>query len=421
MKLELRYGLDKVALELPNERVLFVAKPHNVQGVKNMDEEVRRSLANPIGSLPLGRLAKEGKKVAIVVDDITRLTPCRSILPAIIDELTGSGVSEKDIKIIIALGTHRPMTDKEIVDRYGEDVVSRIEVVNHNARDEDGLIDLGKTSLGTPVVVNREFYSADVKIAIGNVIPHLYAGWSGGAKAVQPGISSELTTYFTHIAAARIPFEEILGKAENPIRHEIEDVAKKVGLDFIVNTVLNDRAELVRAFAGDMIQAHREAVGLAERIFCPKIPSLADIVIASSYPADIDYWQAVKGAVAASLATKRGGAIVLLAPCYEGISPTHPEAERHGFHKLHEVEELVKNGTIRDLASAAFAMVQARIRDRAKLIIVSDYLDEQRCASLGAIKADSLQEALKVSQNMLGDRAIIGVLTSSELVPVIER
>jgi len=420
MKLELRYGSGGVKVELPDERVLFTIEPASAAGVRDQGDEIKRALVNPIGSRPLRELVRIGTRVAIAVDDLTRLTPCRSILPVVIDELTGAGVSERDIRIIVALGTHRPMSEEEMSERYGKQVMGRIEVINHDARNASGIVDLGKTTSGTPVLVNKEFYEADVKIAIGNVIPHMYAGWSGGAKAVQPGVSSEATTYSTHITAARIPLEEIVGKVENPVRQEIERVAEKVGLNFIVNTVLNDRGELVKAFAGDMIHAHREAVRFAENIFCSRIPSAADIVLASSYPADIDYWQAIKGAVAASLAVKDGGVIILLTPCKEGISPTHPEAERYGSFQLRDIESLVVTGVIHDLASAAFAMVQARIRAKAKLVFVSEGLSQQKCRSLGAEKAESIQEAIERAEMALGGNARYGVLKCSELAPVLE-
>ncbi|MBO3802608.1 MAG: nickel-dependent lactate racemase [Candidatus Brockarchaeota archaeon] len=420
MEVKLRYGADEIEVELPDGRVAFVAGPEEARGAGDLESRVAEALANPVGSPPLRRVAGKGKKVAIAVDDLTRSTPCRAILPKVLGELAEAGVREKDVKVIIALGTHRPMTDAEIVERYGEEVVSRVEVENHDAKSK-GAVTLGKTPSGTPVIVNREFQSAEVKVAIGNVIPHLYAGWSGGAKSVQPGVSSEATTFSTHIAAARVPFEEILGKAENPIRRDMEDVARRVGLDFIVNTVLNGRGELVEAFAGDMVRAHREAVGLASGIFCPRIPSEADVVLVSSHPADIDYWQAVKGAVSASMAVKRGGTVILVTPCREGISPTHPDAERHGRHDLQEVERLVEDRAIQDLASAAFAMVQARVRRKAKLVIVSEGLSRRQCASLGAEKAGSVREALEVSEAVSGRQASIGVLTTSEVVPVIER
>jgi len=396
-----------------------MAEPVDVRGVVNQGDEVRRALANPIGSRPLWELAQKGKKVAIAVDDITRSTPCRSILPVVIDELAKAGVSARDIKIIIALGTHRKMSEEEVLERYGEEIVSRIEIVNHDARDPDELIDLGQTPSGTPIIVNRVFYEADVKVAIGNVIPHMYAGWSGGAKAVQPGVSSEATTYSTHIAAARIPLEELVGKVENPVRREMERVAQGVGLNFILNTVLNERGELVKAFAGDMVLAHREAVRLAGSIYCPKIPPAADIVLVSSHPADIDYWQAIKGAVVASLSVRNGGAIILLTPCEEGISPTHPEAERYGALQLQDVEAYVKAGVIRDLASAAFAMVQARIRAKARLLIVSEGLGEGQCKSLGVEKAESVQGAIEMAEKALGRDARFGVLKCSELAPLI--
>jgi len=419
-KFGLRYGSSEVVVKLPDDRVLYMAEPIDVRGVANQGDEVRRALANPIGSAPLRDIARRGKRVAIAVDDITRSTPCRTILPVVIDELVTAGVSARDIEVIIALGTHRKMSEEEVLERYGEEVVSRIEIANHDAGDPDELIDLGQTPSGTPIIVNRSFYEADVRVAIGNVIPHMYAGWSGGAKAVQPGVSSEATTYSTHIAAARIPLEELVGKVENPIRREMEMVAQSVGLHFILNTVLNERGELVKAFAGDMVRAHREAVRLAGSIFCPKIPSAADIVLASSHPADIDYWQAIKGAVISSLSVRNGGAIILLTPCEEGISPTHPEAERYGTIQLHEVEALVKAGVIRDLASAAFAMVQARIRTKARLLIVSEGLGQLQCKALGAEKAESIQGAIELAEKVLGRDAMFGILKCSELAPVIE-
>jgi len=419
MKFGLRHGSSEVVVELPTDRVLFMAEPVDVRGVANQGDEVRRALATPLGSRPLRELVQKGKKVAIAVDDITRLTPCRSILPVVIDELISAGVNVRDIMMIIALGTHREMSEEEVLDRYGEEIVSRIEIVNHDARNPDKLIDLGQTPSGTPIVVNRAFYEADVKVAIGNVIPHMYAGWSGGAKAVQPGVSSEATTYSTHLAAARIPLEELVGKIENPVRREMEMVAKSVGLNFILNTVLNERGELVKVFAGDMVRAHREAVRLACSIFCPRIPSGADIVLASSHPADIDYWQAIKGAVISSIAVRKGGAMILLTPCEEGISPTHPEAERYGALQLHDVEALVKEGVIRDLSSAAFALVQARIRAKARLLIVSDGLGQRECKALGVEKVESVQDAIGLAEKVLGGNARFGILKCSELAPVI--
>lgn len=367
----------------------------------------------------MGRLIRKGAKVAIAVDDLTRLTPCRSVLPVVVDELIEAGVREGDISVIVALGTHRPMSEEEMIARYGEGIMRRIGVVNHDARDARKLVNVGETPSGTPIIVNKEFYESGLRIAIGNVVPHMYAGWSGGAKAVQPGVSSEATTDRTHIAAARLPLEDVVGNVENPIRHEMESVARKTGLNFIVNTVLNENGDLVRAFGGDMVSAHREAVELAKTIFCPRIPAPADVVIASSYPADIDYWQAIKGAVAAFLAVKRGGVIVLVTPCREGIAVPHPEVERYGSLQSHEVEELIRNGTMRDLAAAACILVQSRIRAKARLMIVSEGLSRRDCESIGAEKMGAVDEAVEEAERALGKRASYGVLTCSELAPVV--
>ena len=256
--IELFYGSDSVQAIVPSDQVTWVVSPQRLEPVTNVDTEVKRALDNPIGSDNLQALVgRKGKKTIILVDDYTRATPAAEILRPLLAELNAAGVEDKDITLLTALGTHRAMTDDECAVRYGADVVQRVQVRNHDWQDETQLVELGKTGTGIPVIINKHFLEADIKLAIGNIIPHIYAGWSGGAKAVQPGICGGATTAMTHVVAA-LNCTEILGQADNPVRQEMEEIARRAGLDMIVNTVLNTDGSVVRVVAGDVVVAHRE-------------------------------------------------------------------------------------------------------------------------------------------------------------------
>ena len=174
-----------------------------------------------------------------------------------------------------------------------------------------------------PVHVNKKILEADYVVGLGNIIPHCDAGFSGGAKIVQPGVCGFATTAATHIAAALL--DEIpLGDLNNPCRQGIEEVAGKVGLKFIINVVMSPSGEVIDVFAGDFIAAHRAGAILAEQVYGVEIPELADIVIVSSQPGDIDFWQGEKALISAYFCVKKGGIIIFVAPCYEGMEHNHP-------------------------------------------------------------------------------------------------
>jgi nickel-dependent lactate racemase len=259
----------------------------------------------------------------ILADDITRLTPAREILPHLLNRINAGGVPDKDILLIIALGTHRPMTQAEILQKYGEQVVNRIQVINHNYLDKKDLKHYGKTRRGTDIWVNRLVVEADVRVGIGNIVPHHPTGWSGGAKILLPGVAGEETVGQFHLLGAT---EQLLGQIETPCREEMEDFARATGFDFIINTILDREGKLVRIVAGDIIDAHREGVKWGKKIFGVPFEEKTDITISSTYPVDYDLFQADKGIFSAAVSTKDGGEILLLSPCYEGVSPTHPES-----------------------------------------------------------------------------------------------
>ena len=262
------------------------------------------------------------------------------------------------------------------------------------------MVDLGFVEVSDrkiPVHVNKKVQEYDFIIGIGNIVPHSDAGFSGGAKIVQPGICGYATTAATHIAAALL--DDIpLGDVESPCRAGMEEVAKKVGLSFIINTVKNYKNEVVDIVVGDFIKAHREGSVISKKSYGVKIPELADIVVVNSFPCDIDYWQALKGLISAYFAVKKDGHIIFATPCTEGLAHNHPRFRDWLKLTLDEArnmaETLSPDDEKADLISADLAMCNSRIREKARISIVTDGLSEEDCDVLKYEKVDTLQNAV---------------------------
>jgi nickel-dependent lactate racemase len=255
-----------------------------------------------------------------MVDDRTRKTPQKLLLPFVLDELNEAGVNNNQIKLIIATGTHRDMTEDEILERFGQDIVKRVAIENHDCF--NNLIDKGVTRRGTKILVNKDVLDADIRIAVGASLPHHPTGWSGGAKMLLPGVAGKETVNAMHLLGAT---EAQLGKVMTPMREEMEDFAMEVGVHFIINVIINEKDEIVKAVSGHVIEAHREIVKWGMKLNGVDFKEKADITISSSFPFDYDLTQADKGMFSAARATKDNGEIILLSPCYEGIAPTHGE------------------------------------------------------------------------------------------------
>jgi len=318
--IKVHYGERIIELDIPKENLCFNLNRNKFQIPVSEKEEVRKALEAPVGSDRLESIVKKDSSVVILVDDRTRKTPQKMILPLVLEELNNAGVKDEQIKLIIATGTHRDMSKEEIIERFGQDIVNRIEIQNHNCH--SNLIDKGLTRRRTRILVNKNVLDADVRIAIGAVLPHHPTGWSGGAKMLLPGVAGTETVNAMHLLGAT---EAQLGKVTTPMREEMEDFAKEVGLHFIVNVILNENNKVVKAVSGDFIKAHREIVSWGMKINGVEFHEKADITISSSYPFDYDLTQADKGMFSAERATNPGGEIILLSPCFEGVAPTHEE------------------------------------------------------------------------------------------------
>jgi nickel-dependent lactate racemase len=345
-----------LAIDVPKHNLLAKTTLNDVPSVSNVNHEIERAIQNPIAHDRIEDLAQRGKKTLILVDDFTRATPAYEILPVIVRRLRKAGAKSEDIRIMIAGGTHRAMTPQEVIQKVGKLVAEKFEILSHNIqtiKDRDQLVDLGKTSSGTPISVNRHVVEADTKIALGEIVGHPIAGWSGGAKIIQPGVCGEETTEATHWLQTKYREDELLGVADNPIRLEMEEIGRKVALDFIVNVILNCKKEIVGVVAGHPVEAHRKGVDIAKRVYEVNVPSKADIILADAYPHDLDIWQACKGIYAAEIAVKDGGTIILCAPCQEGVSREHPVLLEYGYVPKERVEKLLKLGKISDKIGAS--------------------------------------------------------------------
>jgi len=244
--------------------------------------EMKEKVKNPIGSQPLSDLASGKQRVAVIVDDITRPTPVATVLPVILGELKEAGVRPDSITIIVGGGTHALPTEEEIEKKIGKELAASADVIPHDPRKD--LVYLGKSSRGTPLHLNKTAFESDLLIGIGCIYPHPAAGFSGGSKIVAPGICGSETARYMHDYLRGGERGRI--QDQNEFRQEIEEIATKAGLRFIVNVVLNQRREVCALFAGDKVLAHRKGVEFATAIYSVKPMMDADVVVVDAYPFD---------------------------------------------------------------------------------------------------------------------------------------
>jgi len=415
--IQIHYGEKILNLKVRKEAIRYELKPAPVKTVDDVREEVHRALKDPVHSRQLAEIVRKGEKVVILADDITRLTPTKEILPPVLNEINSGGVPDCDITLIIALGTHRPMSQEEIAEKYGYEVVKRIRILNHNYLDKDNLKYYGTTRRGTDIWVNRLVVDADKRIGIGNIIPHYPTGWSGGAKILLPGVAGERTTGLVHLLGAT---EQLLGHVETPCREEMEDFAAAVGIDFIVNTVLNREGRLVKIVAGHYIDAHREGVRWGKKVFGIPYKEKTDITISSSYPVDRDLFQASKGIFSAVISTKGGGEIILLSPCYEGVSPTHQEVVDLAHFSDDVLFKKARDPDCKhDMLSITAALYFNSATSRCKVTLISEGIskDLARKLNFNYLDLSQLQDYLDYlleSQNLT-----LGLIhNSGETIPV---
>ena len=395
----LPYGESDVCVRVPARNFLGTIEPKKAAGVPDPEAELKRALKEPIGSKRLNEIAQAGQKIAIVVDDATRDAPSELMLLPVLAELNSVGVNDEDITIIFGCGTHRSVTPEEKKKLLGNKVIGRIKTISHNCKSED-LVYIGKTKThGTKVKVNHVFAEADLKILLGDVGFHYYAGYGGGRKSVMPAISCSETIQHNHAMLLDSKARTGILKG-NPVHEDMTEAAKLSKVDFIVNVVTNSQGKLVKAFAGDVEKAFYEAKKLVDELYRVTVDRRADIVVVSAggHPGDINLYQAYKGLDNALEVVKRNGTIILVAECPEGHGNQVFYEWMIRYGELKKVEREIKRHFVMG-GHKAYYLLKAQ---KNHAIILVSSLPEYYASDVFKLKTarainDAFREALKIS------------------------
>lgn len=372
MKITLGYGSGFQSVDVPDRNIVSVLGANNVRTKYRDEAAVEHALMNPIGSPRLKDIVKPRQSIVIITSDITRPMPTAKVMPLLLDELYESGASADDIKLVFALGSHRHHTEEEMRKLAGERAWSEITCVDS---DPDDCVNLGMTSRGTPIEITREVACADVRICLGNVEYHYFAGYSGGAKALMPGCSTPAAISVNH--SMMIDPRCRTGNAlDNPLREDLEEAASIVGIDFILNVVLDEDKDIVYACAGDYVKAHRDGCRFLDSMYSVRIPMKADIVIAanSGAPKDASLYQNQKALDNASRAVRAGGTVILVGECSEGLGSKVFEDWMNEAAKPEELIERLRNGFV---LGGHKATAIAMVLEKARIYLVSEMSDDE--------------------------------------------
>ncbi len=387
----LKYGDGLLSLRLPESFRVDLLSPKTMAVPAGDDAVIESALNRPIAVLPLEKWVEPGMTAAVIVDDLTRPTPVARMLPKVLGRLERAGLFRDSIQIVVALGTHRPMTDCELKKRLGETIVSDYTVINADCRDRAQFSFMGTTSGGVPAWVNRAVSEADLRIGLGLIVPHTDTGFSGGAKIVLPGVCAHDTIIDFHVRQADGPPARI-GNPAAPLRMELERfVAEKIPLDFILNVILDVNETVCAAVAGHPVIAHRQGCRAAEAVYGIGVEKAYPVVISNAYPAQNDLWQSTKAISSAAAVTAPGGHLILLAHCREG-EKTHPLYVDYIGKPPEALKQMMAEKAAADPVACALAYDIARLRQSFRLSLVSEGLrkaeaDRMRCAIFETLEA----------------------------------
>ena len=317
MFIEVGFGSGTQSVEVPDGNLMGVLAPNRVEHDLTGVDEVIRALENPIGTPRLRNIVRPGERIAVVTSDITRPFPTYAVMPALLDELYAAGVDPADITLVFALGSHRFHTEEERRHLAGERAWREIRCIDG---DPSSCVHVGKTKAGTPVDIVDVVADADRRICLGNIEYHYFAGYSGGAKALMPGVSTREAIQANH--TKMVDPRSCAGNLDdNPVRQDIEEAAAMVGCDFLLNVVLDERKRIVKAVAGDLVRAHREGCRFLDSLYRVEVPRRADVVIVSQggAPKDLNLYQTQKALDNAKHVVAEGGVVVLVGSCAEGL------------------------------------------------------------------------------------------------------
>ena len=414
MQLKIPYSKGKMTIEVPDENFLGVLESHpeGKEQPGTQAEIVERALDNAIGSPKLEELVRGKKRMVIITSDHTRPVPSRVTMPILLRRIREAN-PEIDISILIATGFHRATTHEELVDRFGEDIVKNEKIIIHDSQDDAAMADLGLLPSGGKLLINRAAIDTDLLIAEGFIESHFFAGFSGGRKAILPGIASAKTVMANHCSKFIKSDKARTGILDgNPIHRDMLHAAKEAKLAFILNVVINAEKEIIAAFAGDSQEAHVTGCDYVRTLAeIKRNPS--DIVVSTNggYPLDQNIYQAVKGMTAAEANCNEGGVIIMVAACNDGHGGESfyktLKAAKTPRELLDQIEATPQEDTLPDQWEM---QILARILDRFTVIMVTDLCDPQMIRDMHMKHALTFDEALKRAFELKGKDAKVTVI-----------
>lgn len=403
MNFELGYGKSGMPVEIQDDNFLGIILPNSVNVPAGGRAEVKRSLEQPIGAERLSRIVKQGERVVIVTSDITRPVPSWDVCSPIIDELALSGVADANITIVFAVGSHRRHTTEEMMRLVGQDIYKRIRCIDSDNTD---FVHVGVSRAGTSYDVFSVVANADRVICVGNIEFHYFAGYSGGAKAIMPGVCTRSAIQSNH--SMMVEPNAVAGILDsNPVREDIDEVGEHQRIDYIVNVVLDEHKKILKSYAGHYIEAHRAGCAFLDYLYKVPITEKADIVVVSvgGYPKDINLYQAQKGLDNAKYAVKDGGVIIVCASCSEGFGESCFERWMKEMMPAKRIEEIKSNFQLGGHKAAAIAMVS----QKADIFLVSD-LPEELVKSIYLIPCNDTEDALDRAYKKCGKDAKVIIM-----------
>ena len=402
MRLEIPFGKKKLDLNIPKSNSIEVIVPNEIHEISDPDIQIENALQNPIGKERLGNILKPTDKVSIIVSDATRPIPTALILKHLLKEIQASNVENENIYIIFGLGIHRTQTEEEKINIVGDDVYQQYRCLDHN---KEQCIYLGNTSRGTPVEIFRLVAESDFVICTGSIEHHYFAGYTAGLKALLPGVSSRRSIEANH--ALMIEDGTAPGNLDCPVRADLEEAGNMVGVDFILNVVLNSKKEIVQAVAGHPIKAHRKGAEIVDTLNKYSVEP-ADIVVVSpgGWPKDINLFQSHKALENVKSAVKPGGSIILIAQCPEGLGNDVYEEWLNTTSTPQEAIEKLNKGFIQGGHKAALI---GKMALEFELYLVSDLPDEVARKSYFN-PVSSVQEAFDDATDLHGTNSRVVVV-----------
>ena len=412
--MKLKYGKEEIQLLIQDKNIIKILNSKKQNVLLHLEDRLKSLLKNPINSPSLKDLVnqKKAKKILIVVNDITRPTPYEIILPPLLDELHQIGIKKENIIFMVATGIHRSNSPEEIKEMFGENIFSAYKFINHNC-DDPHLKDLGKLKSGNKLWVDPIVSDIDFIITTGVIVPHYFAGFSGGRKSILPGICGRKTIEANHANMVH-PDARAGNLKGNPVDEEMQEAAEKVGVDFNINVVTNEHYEIIEIIAGELLASWQQGVEICKQIYICPIEKKADVVIVSAggYPKDINVYQAQKALDNAYQAVKSGGTIILLAECSEGYG--EPTFEKW-IEEANAPDDIIKRLKKKFVLGGHKAYSIAKLAKEVEVILISS-LPPEKIRKLFFIPMEDISQALNYVKDKYGEDFQAYILPSGNTV-----